>query len=241
MISDDKGLPTSILGLFNVAANLYGRRIALYGILALLAIGVQYVVGVLLPHTDGLVAGLQIVVDAFLLAAVSIGVAFDLAGKPVDWSTVLAHASERWGVVAVVGFVYFLAVLSLGSAFYDSAEDTFYYLLLIPIIVLWGALALAQVVAAIEPAKSRLTLPLHALGKGMTVGFRAANIGRLVLLSAILAIPMLISNALYAELLQRHVHDPIFWADIPFDALVTGPLQALTTVFYIDFLRRAKR
>jgi len=42
--------------------------------------------------------------------------------------------------------------------------------------------------------------------------------------------------------LQAHaVPNAWFWASVPLDMLTLGPLQALATVFYIDFLRRAKR
>ncbi len=241
MISDDKGLPTSLAGLFNVAAALYVRRIGLYGGLALIALAVQYVVGVLLPHTTGLVTGLAIVLDALLVATVSIGVAFDVARKPADWSTVLMGASERWGVVTIVIVAYYFTVLAFGSSVFGPPDQTLYGFLILPIVVLWGAISLAQVIAAIEPVKSRLTLPFHALGKGMAVGFRAGNLGRLAILSIVLVLPALASGALAAQFAHQHLHDVEFWAYVPLDALVTGPLQALTTVFYIDFLRRAKR
>jgi hypothetical protein len=241
MINDENRLPTTIVGLFNVAGSLYFRRIGLYASLAAIALAVQYVVGVLLPHTDGLVTGLEIIVDSFLVASVSIGVAFDLARKPADWSTIVMGASERWGVVTLVSLVLFVALLVFSPAVYGSPEDTGYGLLIPFVITLWGGISLGQVVAAIEPLKSQFTLPLQALGKGLAVGFRWTNIGRLVLLSVLLALPTLIDSALYDEFTQRHVADVLFWANIPVDALVTGPLCALSTVFYVDFLRRAKR
>jgi hypothetical protein len=241
MINDENRLPTSIAGLFNVAGSLYIRRFGLYATLAVIALGVQYVVGVLLPHTDGLVTGLEIIVESFLIATVSIGVAFDLARKPADWSTIVMGASERWGVVTLVSLVYYIALVVFGAAVFGSSEDTGYGLLIPFVITMWGAISLGQIVAAIEPVKSQLMLPLQALGKGLAVGFRRTNLGRLVLLSVLLALPMLIDSALSEELTQRHVADALFWANVPVDAIVTGPLQALSTVFYVDFLRRAKR
>lgn len=241
MINDDPSrLPTSVAGLFDAAFTLYARRFRLYLALALIAIAVQFLLGVLLPHTDGLVAGLEIIVDAFLLAAVSIGVAVDLKHAEADWSTILLAASERWGAVAIVAFALFIVEVSLGRSVFGSLEETGYLLFVLPIVTFWGAVALGQVVAAVEPSKNSLLLPLVALGKGMAIGFRSVNLGRLVLLSIVLVLPNVLDNILYDQLTRHGWHDVLFWANVPVDALSAGPLQALSTVFYVDFLRRAR-
>ncbi len=240
MISDDNRLPKSVAGLFGMAGTLYARRMPLYLALAAIALAVQYVVGVLLPHTDGLVTGLGIIVDAFFVAAVSIGVAFDVAGKDADWSTVLLAANERWGVVSIVCLAYWLVFVLLAPNVFGQPDDTGYGFLILPIVVFWGAISLGQVVAAIEPVKTQLSLPFLAIGKGMAVAFRWANVGRLVLLSLIIVLPTVACGVLAEVLVAHQVHDAAFWANVPLDALTVGPIQALSTVFYIDFLRRAR-
>jgi hypothetical protein len=234
-------LPTSIGGLFGSALGLYARRIALYAALAGIALAVQFVAGVVLPHTEGSGQALAVIVDAYLVAAVTIGVAGDVERNDAGWRAVLAAASERWGVVAIAGFVYFVAVYVLVRGVYGTPEETAYGLLIPPIITFWGAVSLAQVVAAIEPAKSRLMLPLISLGKALSVALRRANLGRLILLSVILTIPTLLQSTLYGALSERHVRDAFFWANVPFDAILGGPLQAISTLFYLDFVRRAAR
>ncbi len=241
MIGDDNGLPASVAGLFGTAFALYARRIALYALLAACAFVAQYAVDVVLFPDAGLIVGLDIIVASFIAAAVSIGVAFDLARKPADWSTIVMAASLRWGVVAVVGAVGYVVFLLFVPFMTLPPEQTGYGLLLLPFIVLWGAVWIAQVVAAIEPTKSRLTLPLRALGKGLAVSGRFGNLGRLLMLSVVLILPVFVEEVLLAQLQARGVADPWFWASIPIDVLTIGPLQALATVFYIDFLRRAKR
>lgn len=241
MIGDENGLPATIVGLFGTAFVLYARRFALYAILALCALAVEYVVDVALLQDAGLVVGLDIVVGAFLAATVSIGVAFDLARKPADWSTIVTAASLRWGVVAIIGLIGYLLLCLFGPFLALPPDQTGYGLLLLPFIVLWGAVWVAQVVAAIEPTKSRLTLPLRALGKGLAVSVRFANLGRLLVLSIALIMPLLAETVLLAQLQARGVPNAWFWSGIPLDAFTLGPLQALATVFYIDFLRRAKR
>jgi hypothetical protein len=241
VIGDENGQPASIVGLFGTAFVLYARRFTLYILLAVFALAVEYVVDVLTLQDAGLVVGLDIVVGAFLAATVSIGIAFDLARKDADWSTIVAAASLRWGVVAIIGLVGYLLLCLFAPFFSLPPDQTGYGLLLLPFIVLWGAVWIAQVAAAIEPAKSRLTLPLRALGKGLTVSVRFVNLGRLLVLSVVLILPFLAETVLLAQMQTRGIPDGWFWASIPIDAFTLGPLQALATVFYVDFLRRAKR
>jgi hypothetical protein len=240
VISDGDRLPKSVTGIFVMAGALYVRRFALYITLAAVVLAVQYVVGVLLPHSDGLVAGLSIVVDAFFFAAVSIGVAFDLAEKEVDWSTILLAANERWGVVSIVCLAYWLVFVLLAPSVFDQPDDVASGLLILPIVVFWGAIQLGQVVASIEPVKTQLSLPFLAIGKGLAVSLRWINVGRLVLLSLVVVLPTVATDLLATVLTEHHVHDAAFWGSVPLDALTVGPIAALSTVFYVDFLRRAR-
>jgi hypothetical protein len=241
VIGDDKGLPTSIAGLFGTAFTLYVRRINLYASLAFAAFAVQVVVDLAVMQDTGLAIGLNIIVGSFVAAAVSIGVAFDVARKDADWSTVFNAASLRWGVVAIVcGIAYLVQQLFWPQVFLPP-EQTGYGLLLVPFVLLWGAVFMAQVVAAIDPAKSRLTLPFVALVKGLVVSAQFVNLGRLMMFSVLLTLPLIAELLLYAPMQSRGIPEAWFWSQVPLDAIVIGPLQALATVLYIDFLRRAKR
>jgi hypothetical protein len=242
VIGNDKGLPASIAGLFGTALGLYARRFPYYGILALISIGVQYVVDTQVMLDFGLMLGLDVVVGAFLAASVSIGVAFDLAGKEADWSRIMTAASLRWGAVTLVALIVFLTQWLYGPYVALPPGDTAYGLLLLPFIVFSGALSLATVVASIEPTQSRLKLPLIALGKALSVSAQFVNLGRLVVLSVLLTLP-LFAELLLASFLRTHnvVADLDFWSDIPIDVNTLGPLQAIMTVFYVDFLRRSGR
>jgi hypothetical protein len=241
LIGDDKGLPASIAGLFGAALGLYARRFPFYALLTLLAIGVQYIVDAQVMLDSGLLIGLDVVVGAFLAASVSIGVAFDVAGKEADWSRIMTAASLRWGVVTLISLIaLFLQWLFIPYVFLP-ARDTGYGILLLPFIVLWGAVSLGTVVAAIEPTKSRLRLPLIALGKALSVSAQFVNLGRLMVLSVLLSLPLFAEILLGAYLKSRNIGDLDFWSGVPIDMLTLGPLQAIATLFYIDFLRRAKR
>jgi len=241
VIGDDKGLPASITGLFGTALGLYARRFPLYALLAFLAIAVQYIVDTQVMLDSGLLIGLDIVVGAFLAASVSIGVAFDLAGKEADWSRIITAASLRWGVVTLIALLAFLVQFLYLPYVLLPPEQNAYGLLLLPFIVLWGAVTLATVAAAIEPVKSRLQLPFVALLKALSVSAQLVNFGRLVVLSVLLTLP-LFAELLFSAYLRAHrVADIDFWSGVPIDMLTLGPLQAIATVFYVDFLRRAKR
>ena len=194
-----------------------------------------------MPHTEGTAQALALVVDAFLIGAVSIGIARDAAGTETTAGDVLSAASERWGAVAVASLMYVLVVLALFRAVFGSLEETGYGFFIMPVIGMWGAVSLAQVVAAIEPVKSRLMLPIISIGKALSVALRLRNLGRLLFLSALLTLPLVAQGLLASALGSRHVGDAQFWADVPLDAILTGPLQAISTLFYLDFVRRAER
>jgi hypothetical protein len=235
-------LPTTVTGLFGTAATLYARRFPLYATIAVLAIGVQYIVDVLvLPGDSGLMIGLDIVIGAFLAATVSIGIAFDLAGKDADWSRIFTAASLRWGVVTFVMFVAELVYALFAPYLTLPGNQTGYGFLLLPFILIWAAVGMGSVVAAIEPVQSRLRLPLIALGKGMGISTRFVNIGRLMLYALLLLIPVYLETFAETYLTAHKIADAMFWSNVTVDMLTLGPLQALATVFYINFLRRAGR
>lgn len=242
MRDEDSGrLPTSIGGLFGTALGLYARRFAGYTALAVVAVGLQYLVGVLVPHTTGIVIAMGVIVDAWIVATVAIGVAAGLEGQEPSWTLLLSAASLRWGVVAIAGFVYFLVVSVLEPGVLGPPAQLGYGLFVAPIIIAWGAVSLGQIAAAIEPAKSRLMLPFMALGKALTTSLQFVNLGRLIVLSVVLSLPLVAQQLLALALTARHVPDVLFWANVPLDALLAGPLTAISTLFYLDFVRRVAR
>jgi hypothetical protein len=241
VIGDEKGPPASLTGLFGTAYRLYVHRIGLYASLAVAAFAVQLLVDLGVMRDDGLAIGLNIIVASFVSAAVSIGVAFDLAQKDADWSTIFNSASLRWGVVVIVSGVAYLVEQLFWPSVLLPADQTMYGVLLIPFLLLWGVVVIAQSVAAIDPAKSRLTLPFVALAKGFIASAQFANLGRLMLFSVILTLGLVAEAFLFPYLQSHGIHDSWFWSQIPLEAIAIGPIQALATVLYVDFLRRAHK
>jgi hypothetical protein len=67
------------------------------------------------------------------------------------------------------------------------------------------------------------------------------NLGRLIVLSVLLTFPLFAELLLASYLRAHNIANIDFWSDIPLDMLTLGPLQAVATVFYVDFLRRSGR
>jgi hypothetical protein len=225
-----------------MAFQLFARRLEFYLTLCVLAIGVEFVVDTLPHATYGLAQGLDVIIGSFVSAAVSIGVACDIAGKEADWSRIFTAASLRWGVVAIIQFIAFFMTFYFADALTPAPDvHLFDRLTAIPIIVIWAAVQIASVPAAIEPVQSRLLLPLLALGKGLAVSTRVVNLARLMLFALILTVLVLAEYYLGVLMTARHVPLATFWSTIPIEMLTLGPLQACATVLYVDFLRRAGR
>jgi hypothetical protein len=242
VIGDDKeGLPTSVAGLAGIGLGLYARRWPLYLSLAVLGIAVNAIVN-RIDADIGLLLGLNVVLQAFIAATVSIGVGFDLAGKEADWSRLITAASLRWGVVALLTLLLFAVQQFFLESLYLPPDETAYGFLLVMLVLIWAALLVATVAGAIEPAQSRWMLPLAALGKGFGVSTRLVNLGRLMLLAVLVTLPLLAELIVDQQLQARGAPvSALFWVDIPIDMLTLGPLQAIATLCYVDFLRRAKR
>lgn len=240
MIGQERGLPASLAGLFATALQFYARRWPFYLTLLLLALFIQYVVDTQLIAEDyGLMIGLQIVVDAFFAASVSIGVALDIAGRPADWSRIMTAASLRWGVVTFVELAMFFVGWESPNVRTLSRDWTQLFVW-IPLVMFSGILTIATVAASIEQVKSRMQLPVIAIGKAFYVSAQFVNIGRLFVLSALFLIPGLLEELVFLHVPRSYI-DADFLAQVPIDAIALGPLQAIATVFYIDFLRRLKR
>ena len=82
-------------------------------------------------------------------------------------------------------------------------------------------------------------LVLASIGRSIALALARQNFGRLVVLAIVAVLPTLLETVLSDQLELRRVAAWQFIANIPIDALVTGPLQAIFTVFYLDFVRRS--
>jgi len=254
---DDIRLPEGTGGLFEVAFVSYGRRLPLYLGFAALAFIVQGMLMLAAPKLalamhglfasdptktegirEGLVQGANFVIDAFICGLVTIGVVADLRTRtPADDRAVLGDTLARWWILALLVVVVNLLFSSMLQDVLTSDDPTM--LLLLPVfLVFLGALSLATVVAAVDRTTNEALLPILSIGRSLQVALPFPNLGRLAIYSALLAVPTIVSLLAAHEFQIRHVPFAEFWAWVPIDALTVGPLQALATIFYLDFARR---
>jgi hypothetical protein len=236
-------LPESAGGLILLAFQAYGKRIGAYTALAVVCLAVEGLVELAWPGNLGAMFGTSLCADALIAAFVTIGVITDLGTQAQATRTIFAHAVQRWWVLAAIGFVQLLLELLFsaieGGTSPGAALDVLSTILTGVIITLIScALNMGTVVGAIDATTRSLLIVPASIGRGLAVSLAWPNLSRLMMLAALFVLPMIVAGALDTEFAHLHVAHAMFWADAPIDAFTTGPLQALFSVFYLDFVRR---
>jgi hypothetical protein len=246
----DERLPPSVGGLIDLAFAAYVERAPLYLGLALvvfLVCGIVDVAWSLLGGQPELKATAwslaSVFVDAFVVAVVAIGVGSRVAGATGLPRALLGGAVERWlpvlGAMIIVQFVD--AVTSTGGAIGGLPDPPAAAILTAPVTwLLWGAMSLAGPVAALNGDRPTVAI-LTGFWRALALSLRVQNLPRLCLVAFATIVPVLLEEVLVDTLGRHGVHDAIFWAQVPVDALTVGPLAALQTVFALDFARRQGR
>jgi hypothetical protein len=240
MLDERLPLPESVGALVSIALRRYRRRLPLFFGTAFAGLLFEAGLALARPGDFGLFYAGSVVVDSLLAALVTIGVVADLRdGERLPDRAVAARAFRRWGIVAIVTTLVDIVTFTTSSAVFGPPEATAYGLLSLPIVVLWGSISFASVIAAIDEKTAPGRLVFSSIGRSLSLALARQNFGRLTLLALIAVVPMLIETVLSDQLELRKVAAWQFIGNIPIDALVTGPLQAIFTVFYLDFVRRS--
>jgi hypothetical protein len=240
MIEDRRPLPESIGALVQIASRAYRRRFRLYFGVAVAGLVLEALIAYLRPGDTGFFYAGWILVDSSLAALVTIGVVSDLReGEKLPDRAVLDRGFARWGIVALVTTLVDVVIISTSDSVFGPPESTAYGILIPLVVVLWGSISFATVIAAIDENTPALTLVVASVGRSMSLALARQNFGRLTALAAVAVLPTVIETVLGDQLELRKVAGWQFIANIPIDALVTGPLQAVFTVFYLDFVRRS--
>lgn len=235
-------LPSSVDGLFELAFAGYVQRIGLYLALAAGVFAVYVAIEFLPFPADGIarqaayIAG-SLIADALLVGAVAFGIATRIAAKEASWRAILGAALDRWlpvmGALTLTNF-FVSYTADLGALGPDRGPEQlfapFFWLM-------WGAMALSGPVAALSTDPPTLAI-VTGFTRAVAISLRLQNLPRLCLVAFAAVVPLLLGEIVF-DVLQRHgVAHSIFWANAPIDALATGPLAALQTVFALDFARR---
>jgi len=248
---DNTTFPESIGGVVDFALASYARRAPYYLALALLVFAVGTVVEVALPAApvDSEPGQLKLIVfdytstfvDAYVIAAVAIGLGTRLTNGAASSRRVAAAAAERWLPVLTIE-ILLLLVEQVTQPFSALGPLPDYRVLLIataPLVwLLWGIVSLAAPIAALS-GDSPMSAFFTGLTRAVMFSLRGSNFGRLCIVAFASIVPSLIQTIVYDLLVQQHVPRPIFWANIPVDALTVGPVAAIQTAFALDFARRA--
>lgn len=240
MIEDRRPLPESVGGLVQTALRAYRRRFRLFFGTAFAGLILEAIIAGLRPGDIGFFYAGSIIVDSLLAALVSIGVVADMReGDRLTDRNIAEGALGRWGIVAAVTTLVDIVTFTTSDAVFGPPESTGYGFLILPIIVLWGSVSFASVIAAIDEKTPAGLLIIGSIGRSISLALARQNLGRLTALALVAVLPMLVEGVLSDQLALRKVAAWQFIANIPIDALVTGPLQAVFTVFYLDFVRRS--
>lgn len=248
---DDVTLPESIGGVVDFALASYARRAPFYLALALLVFAVGALVEVLLPAApiDSEPGQLKLIVfqytsffvDAYVIAAVAIGLGTRLANGAASSRRVAAAAAERWLPVLTIQILLLLVVQTTDpfSAFGPLGDYRVLLILTAPLVwLLWGVVSLAGPIAALS-GDSAFSAFFTGVTRAVMFALQRPNFGRLCIVAFASIVPSLMQTILYDLLVHQHVARPVFWGNVPVDALTVGPVAAIQTAFALDFARRA--
>lgn len=178
--------------------------------------------------------------DAFVIAAVALGVAARAMGSTLSPRTLAGGATERWLPVIAVSFLAqsALVLTTPFSGLIPAPAPVALVFVTAPITwILWGILGLTGPFVALAQSRAALTV-LVGFGHAFTVSLRRSNIVRLCVLALITVVPIAVQFVLENTLIHRHLPRAYFWADVPLDVITIGPLSAIQTAFALDFVRR---
>lgn len=253
MNGDDEGprLPQTIGGLLGFALKGWAANAWLYlalqlGVLAAYALAEYAVPAATLSSPQGqfkiyvlLCTGLF--ADAFVVAAVAIGVTASGAGTAAPSRAVMGFAIERWLPVIAVGFLaqYMIIITNSLSGLGPPSEPRALQYATAPIIwIFWGVLGLMGPFVALS-ADRRAFSVIAAAARAFAASLRRGNLVRLCVLGVITVLPVVLQDIAFNALVAHHVARPFFWANVPIDVLTVAPLAAVQTAFALDFARRA--
>lgn len=244
MIEERSTLPESFGGLFDTALTFYGKRIGFYVAIAFAGFLIQGASALITSttHTAALESALielilNTIVDAFILGAVAIGVVADSTQTTADNGQIFRSAMARWpALIAVTALIN--AVMFESNPVSPDISLGIFLLFVLPVSVLWATVAFASVICAVDTSQSPIMRMIGSFGQSFRLALAPGNIGRNAILGIMLLVPVLLGVVLDGQLTRLHVGEHGFWSEIPIDALVVGPFQAVFAVFYLDFIRR---
>jgi len=250
---DDDGsrLPLTVGGLLGFALSAFAANARFYvalqvGVFAAYALAETVVPAAVASTPQGHFKGWVLLLtglfaDAFVTAAVAMGVAARSAGTRASARALTAIAIERWLPVIIVSFLALYLVMltnDLSGLGAPSEPRALAYATAPLIWIFWGILGLTGPFVALS-ADRRSFAVFAGFAHAFTTSLRRGNLMRLCVLAVVTVMPTVLQGVAFNLLVAHHVTRPLFWAEVPIDALTVGPLAAIQTAFALDFARRA--
>jgi hypothetical protein len=251
--TDDSRLPTTLGGLVDFAFATYARYWRLYLLLALAALLVQAIVEFAIPARPldtfagevklEILNAVNIVVDAYIVCAVALGVGAKVTDQPGTERAIAATARNRWYAVFIIGWIGALVsgLLSNLSALAPGSLPEPRWVAIFtapPAWLILGVIALAAPIAALSGERPGAAL-LAGLSRAIAFAAQRTNFGRLCVVAIATVLPALLGTVITDWLQAHHVARSFFWGGVTIDALTIGPVAAIQTAFALDFARRA--
>jgi hypothetical protein len=246
----DEPLPPSIGGLIDFALAAYVERWPLYVGLAAFVFAVGCAVEFILPGGSDESPAYQVKIavflysslfaDSFVVAAVALGVGSHRNAERAPSRRIAAAAVERWLAVLATMLIVQTVVdaTSPFSGLGTWGRSAPVLIVTAPVIwLLWGMLGLAPPIAALSGERALFAV-IGGLVRAVSLSLRPVNLTRLCIISFVAIVPSLLQSIAFDQLTQHHLPRPIFWANVPIDAITVGPVAALQTAFALDFARR---
>jgi hypothetical protein len=243
--------PASIGGLVDLAFAAYFERAQFYVILAAIAFAVQAIIEFVAPaYTTNSAEGqlkyliieyAGLVVDSYIVTAVALGIGSRLADDQASSRTLARAVLARWLPVFIIGVLTLLVsdTTFQYNGFGPLPDTPWLVVLTAPIMwLVFGVLGIAGPIAALSAERPGMAM-IAGLTRAVAFSMQPGNFGRLCVVTFATIIPALLQTIVVHWLLQHNVARPLFWGNIPIDALTVGPIAALQTVFALDFARRA--
>jgi hypothetical protein len=179
--------------------------------------------------------------DAFVVAAVAMGVAARSADTAASARALLGVAVDRWLPVIAVSFLaQWLILLTNGlSGLGPPFEPRALQYAAAPLVwIFWGILGLTGPFVALSADRRPFSV-ISGFSHAFATSLRRGNLLRLCVLAILTIAPMVLQAVAFNMLAAHHAPRPIFWAEVPLDVVTVGPLAAIQTAFALDFARRA--
>jgi hypothetical protein len=237
--------PQSFLTIVRRALVAYVLDSPLYIAVALVGLGILYVVGMVLPAATAedrrfALSLCAIVVVAFINATVYVGTTARDSGIKRSWLSTLDRALEVLWAVVIIDFIANTLVGFTNVFVFGTPEQTGFGIFGVPVALLWTAITFPEAAAAIDGDDANVRRVSNAIVHGVRVAFRPETFGRLVLITAVTTVPIIFLQRLIMDAIGTNAATSLgmFLEDIPLDLVTTGLVSAVVGVAYRDLRSR---